>query len=152
MYSAISRSAFGRKRLPASRIVTLLPNPAYMVANSSPMAPLPMISKCWGRTSAWSNVSLVYTYLLSLNPSRSGRIGIEPVLINISFPSSSKDFSSFPDARVTFTVSSHTKEAVPSYNVILGLPVRLSTFFSRRYMTNLSLRFRAREYNLDCFS
>ena len=49
-------------------------------------------------------------------------------------------------------IFSHRLLQCPSYNVILGLPVRLSTFFSRRYMTNLSLRFRAREYNLDCFS
>lgn len=62
----------------------------YMVANSSPMAPLPIISKCWGRISVCSNVSLVYTYRLFFNPSISGRIGVEPVLIKISFPSSSK--------------------------------------------------------------
>ena len=86
MDSAMSRSDLGIKRLPDSNKVTLLPKPAYMVANSIPMVPAPRMSRCLGSTLCRSSVSLVKACLLSFSPSTSGRMGVEPVLMKISFP------------------------------------------------------------------
>ena len=84
--SAISRSSRGMNALPPSSMVTLLPNSAYMEANSSPMYPPPTIIRWRGSMSRSSRLVLVYTCLLSLTPSMAGIILVAPVLMKISLP------------------------------------------------------------------
>ena len=106
---AISRSSLGINLFPPSSTVTLLPNPAYIEANSSPIYPPPTIIKCLGNKSTSSIVALVYTFWLCLIPSIAGIIGVEPVLIKISLPCSSIS----PSGKVTLIVLVDVKEPTP---------------------------------------
>jgi len=83
---ATSSSSLGKILTPISMIVTLVPNFAYVAANSSPINPLPNIARVSGNSSKSIRVSLEWILFFISKPSTLGTKGLAPVLIKILSP------------------------------------------------------------------